>query len=119
MPPGSIIRYVVMGVINGCTSQGETNITFINPNGIGENSKAKFAVYPNPNNGSFTVSYIQEVPEFTLYIYNYYGKLILTKKIECGPSCESSLDLRHLGKGMYIIKTISERGISSGKLLVN
>jgi len=118
-PPGSIIRYVVMGVINGCTSQGETSITFIDPDGVGENSKTTFLIYPNPNNGNFTVSYVEEVPEFTISIYNYFGKLILTKKIECGPACETSLDLRHLSKGMYIIKTMSKKGISSGKLLVN
>jgi len=118
-PPGSIIRYVVMGVINGCTSQGETNITFIDPDGIGENSKAKFVIYPNPSNGDFTISYLNEVPEFTIYIYDYFGKLILTKEVECGTGCETTIDLQQLPKGMYIIKTLSQKGVSSGKLLVN
>ena len=118
-PPGSIIRYVVMGVINGCTSQGEVYITFADPYGIGENSSSRFVLFPNPNSGTFTISYLDEVQDFKILVYDYYGKLLLSKNVDCNPECRTDIELQGLTKGLYIIKTISEKGVSSGKLIIN
>lgn len=118
-PPGSVIRYVVMGVINGCSSQGETNITFVDPDGIGENTKSEFVIFPNPNNGVFTISYIDDIKDLKILIYDYYGKLLFARQIECNSTCETNINLSGLSKGLYIIKTLSNKGVSSGKLIVN
>lgn len=118
-PPASIIRYVVMGVINGCTSQGETNITFGDPFGIGENAGSRFLLFPNPNNGTFTISYLDEVQSFEIFVYDYFGKLLLNKDIDCNPECKTDIELPDLSKGLYFIKTVSEKGVSTGKLIVN
>ena len=117
-PPGSIIRYVVIGVINGCTSQGETNITFVDPEGIGEYYLSHFVMYPNPNNGSFTISYEEDVQEFKVFIYDYYGKLIYHESVDCDTNCEALINIPELNRGMYIIKTQSEKGVSSAKLII-
>ncbi len=117
-PPGSTLRYVVIGVINGCTSQGETNITFAGPDGIDNFRKPNFLLYPNPNTGTFTISYLDDVKEFELLIYDYYGKLIFSQTIECSPDCNAIIDLPGLTRGLYLIKTISEKGSSSGRIIV-
>lgn len=118
-PPGSTIRYVVMGVINGCTSQGETNILFADPEGIGENNSSRFLLFPNPNDGTFTITYLDDVQSFEIFVYDYYGKLIYNKEIDCQPDCKMNIELPELSKGLYIIKTVSEKGVSSGKLIIN
>jgi len=118
-PPGSVVRYVVMGVINGCSSQGETNITFADPDGIGENYKSKLKIFPNPNSGIFRISYLEEVQSFNLFIYDYYSQLIYTQHIECNQDCETNIELPELSNGLYIIKTVSNKGVSSSKLLIN
>ncbi|PLX14464.1 MAG: hypothetical protein C0598_01245, partial [Marinilabiliales bacterium] len=117
-PPGSIIRYVVIGVINGCTTQGEVYITFANPEGIEDAISNKFIIYPNPNKGIFNVSYLDEVREFQIILYDYHGRLIFKKDVECNLDCDAKVELPKLPKGLYLIKTISEKGVSSGKIVV-
>jgi len=117
-PPGSIIRYVVIAVKNSCTSQGEVYITFADPDGVGEFENKKYLLYPNPNTGTFTVSYLEEVREFQIVIYDYHGRIILNQSVECNPDCDAKIDLPKLPKGLYLIKTISEKGISSGKIII-
>lgn len=117
-PPGSTIRYVVIGVINGCTNQGEINITFVDPEGIGDVKNKKYIIYPNPNTGTFTVSYLEDVQEFQIILYDYHGRLILNQKVDCEPNCDAKIDLPKLQKGLYLLKTISEKGVSSGKIII-
>jgi hypothetical protein len=118
-PVGSVIKYVVIGVINGCTSQGEVNIIFADPFGIGENYQSKFVLFPNPNKGVFTLSYLDDVQNYKVFIYDYFGKLIFDEFIICDPDCKSEIELPELSTGLYIVKTVSEKGVSSGKLIVN
>ncbi|PLX01616.1 MAG: hypothetical protein C0595_14125, partial [Marinilabiliales bacterium] len=118
-PPGSTIRYVVIGVINGCTNQGEVNITFVDPEGIGEVNSENYIIYPNPNRGTFTVSYLEDVREFKIILYDYHGRLILNQTIDCIPDCKAKIDLPKLSKGLYLLKTISDKGVSSGKIIIN
>lgn len=117
-PPGSIIRYVVIAVKNSCTSQGEVNITFAHPDGVGEVENKKYLVYPNPNTGTFTVSYLEDVRKFQIVIYDYHGRIVLNQSVECNPDCNAKIDLPKLPKGLYLIKTSSEKGVSSGKIII-
>ncbi|MFI5171105.1 MAG: T9SS type A sorting domain-containing protein [Chitinophagales bacterium] len=69
-----------------------------------------FSIYPNPNNGTFTISAplrsLQETSTFSLKIYNSFGQLIFSNEL-CSASCGN------LTNGI-INETISTDNLPSG-----
>ena len=57
-------------------------------------------IYPNPNNGQFTILFPQNTSA-NIFIYNALGKIILTKKISQEKSWKPSHTLQ---KGIYLVK---------------
>jgi len=54
--PGTY-EYAVMGVVHSCSSRGSTYITFENPDGYNEQSISGLTIFPNPNDGSFSIKF--------------------------------------------------------------
>lgn len=67
-------------------------------------------IYPNPNSGRITIEMTQNA---TAQIYNISGQLLFTKDLVAGTN---TLDL-DVQSGMYLIRTVSESGISTDKIV--
>ena len=64
-------------------------------------------LYPNPNNGQFTINNEQ----FTINnvnVYDVYGKLL--KTVEANANIVE-LDVRELSAGMYFVRISTEKGV--------
>jgi hypothetical protein len=72
-----------------------------------------FSIYPNPNNGSFTID-IENLNEANLVIYNLSGQIVLQKKLTQNLT---SIDLTMFSKGMYFVKVNTEKGIVIKKIV--
>jgi hypothetical protein len=72
---------------------------------------ASISIYPNPNDGTFTIEGISE--EVNINIYNGYGEVILNKKTILPGKFSISES-----PGMYIIEIITKKGGHYGKLIV-
>ena len=73
---------------------------------IQTNNSNKIMLYPNPNNGSFSVSCIELIPNTTIEIYSILGNKLFEKKIK---SNNESFDLKlNSGVYLYTIKTNSK-----------
>lgn len=73
-----------------------------------------FKVYPNPNDGFFYIQ-AEEVTDFSVEIYNLSGQLLLSQ-----PNIHSklsALDIRSYPKGLYLIKVVTNEGITTKKLI--
>lgn len=74
-------------------------------------------IYPNPSNGNITISNIQNIELKTLEVYSVLGKLINQIPMHQN-STEIKLDLSHLNKGIYLLKTLNIQGASHTQKLV-
>ncbi len=117
--PKGTYTFIVIGVINNCTSRGTSIITFSKPNGIIENTNPAMVVYPNPNNGSFTISYVGIDSRFKLVIRNGFGQTVyLLNNIGCTDNCKKEITLHSLEKGIYFLQLSSQSGTLSTKIIV-
>ena len=94
----------------------QKSITVVdNTTSIPELSKLKFAIYPNPTSGIINIEYDSDNMDVVMKIYNTTGSLIESKKLS---NNSSSLDLSHLGTGVYIIKVESKKALGSKTIMI-
>lgn len=92
----------------------------INPVSVKEvNFEELFNLYPNPNNGKFTLSFNEVLfsENFEVNIYDINGKLIKTEKINSAEK-NHEFDLSQAAKGIYLIKIKYDDHISSSKIII-
>ncbi len=76
----------------------------------------EYMVYPNPNNGSFTIQ--GNIPANSrIQLMNGIGQLVYSAKQEHTLS-ETTINLANLQQGIYILSIIKESGISSQKIII-
>jgi hypothetical protein len=99
--PTSSTNYTVDGKdINGCTSSMAIAVTVTTcvDVGVAEHvASIGTSVYPNPNNGSFTINY---TGQSDLVLYNELGQEIYRIK---DPGNKTSLTIAHLNPGVYYL----------------
>lgn len=83
-----------------------------------ENIDKKVSVFPNPNNGTFTVT-LANIDASEVRIIDQNGKIISQKKIQGSVKTNTlSFQLPTVAKGMYMIQAISKEGIFTCKMMV-
>lgn len=113
--------------VSGCTSRICIDVTqYQSLMGGGESEKShktssnamtlsNVEVYPNPNNGSFTVNIPAFETDAMLYIYDINGKLLNTRKLTQG----SNTLKENLTTGTYILLFTIDGKTSGKKIQVN
>ena len=89
----------------------------IKPNNRNDNNLSEtpsLSVFPNPNNGQFTIVANGFDDNTKFIIYNPMGKTILKDILRK----ENALDLSSYNKGLYFIKTISNNKVLTQKILI-
>lgn len=75
-----------------------------------ENTSAQLTLYPNPTSGKFIIE-----AEGQIILYNLFGKIIGTEKINHG----TELDLSSQSKGIYLYKVLTTKQESySGRIII-
>ncbi len=92
--------YFVTGTINGCSNTSTLTVSVSPCIGIDEVSLNEdlLKIYPNPNNGEFTIS---STTDLKLTLVNELGQMI--KSITLNPSNNRSISVTHLAIGIYFI----------------
>jgi hypothetical protein len=78
------------------------------------------SVYPNPNNGKFTVEFNSDIKDnYAIKVTNAVGQLVHEEKLEGFTSQYSkSIDVRDFGKGMYMLSITNSRKETLRKVVV-
>jgi hypothetical protein len=83
--------------------------------------EAEYLIYPNPNNGAFTVSIASEYEKnYIIRIFNSMGRKIYEArdiKLVDGVF-EFPVDLRPVPSGIYLIQFISDKDVESQKIII-
>lgn len=99
------------------TSGGDT-MTFIRKDVIGT-----LSIYPNPNNGNFTIAGLDlflNNENMQLRIYNIFGQEVYAENIFKYYNTKRELSLTEYATGIYIIKLVSDKKIlSQNRLIIN
>ncbi|MGC6470646.1 MAG: T9SS type A sorting domain-containing protein [Flavobacteriales bacterium] len=83
------------------------------PVSISENKELNFNVYPNPNNGLFTVTPASNDAHF-VQVQNYLGQIVFTENIKG----QKQIDLSNLVKGVYSLSITNDSGLSSTQKVI-
>ncbi|MBC8320069.1 MAG: T9SS type A sorting domain-containing protein [Bacteroidetes bacterium] len=116
--PGTY-EYAVMGVIHGCPTRGSVNITFENPYGYYENHINALIIYPNPNNGNFSIRFNSTEKNIQLSIFNLQGKLVFERdNISCTAESQIDVQLNVARTGFYFLHITTPKGVSIAKIIL-
>ncbi len=86
------------------------------PIGIKEEKALKFSIYPNPNNGEFSINVpATKSTKLTVEVRNVLGQIVYS---EDKSESTIKMNLSHLDRGVYTIDVESENNLSSSKKIV-
>ena len=88
---------------------------------VNMNVPIDFKIYPNPNQGLFTVEILSAVQQKVgLSIFNNIGSLVLYDEFNVVGKSTHKVNLQTLAKGMYIVRlTTADNVVYYGKVIVN
>lgn len=103
----------------GCQTVETIAVTVDACTGLPEgNGTAKFVIFPNPNNGKFSISFNESVSRISVVkIYNPTGEILYTTNINHKGT--ESFNVSELSSGIYFIKIETETGSTIHKLIIN
>ncbi len=98
---------------NGCSATD--TIVIANCVGVNENENLSFNIYPNPNNGMFTI----ELPEYTkdvrIEIINLQGEIIYNDILVAN---RNNINISNYAKGVYFVKLVSDKAERIEKIII-
>lgn len=105
---------------NGCAGEDEIIINVDICGSVDEiDGKDLFNVYPNPNDGLFTINFSEPTSErMTLNLMNLQGKLVYSEVFYMNTDSNKEIDLRNQAKGVYTIIVQGSTFIQTEKLIV-
>ena len=111
--PTVTTSYTVTGSdLNGCTASAVISQSVSPCTGIdAKNSIVNFNIYPNPNNGTFT---IDTETELNVTIVDVLGKTVYSSKLTNG---KNQINLTNLVNGIYIVKAENNGKINTIRLI--
>ena len=111
-------RVYAVDTTNQLTScySNEINVDILSNINELENNNALVKVYPNPNNGLFTLKIDALFTQAALFITDITGKHILQQNIT---QTETQLNLLSYPKGMYFYHINIENKLITGKIILN
>jgi hypothetical protein len=100
--------------VNGCSAQAQQSIT-VGCASIEDLNKNNFTIYPNPNDGTFTISGIKN-PVQSVKVFDMSGKLVKEMKIENNQN-QVNVNIQHCAEGIYSVEISSNKSISRVRIV--
>lgn len=107
--------------VNGCSDSATQSITVQNCTGISElNLASSIGVYPNPNNGTFTVTLgNQELTNLTISVISFEGKLVFETKPEISNGDHNiQIQTNNLSSGIYLLRITATQSSALKKISI-
>jgi hypothetical protein len=81
------------------------------------NSSSNLRIFPNPNNGEFTIKMDHVMGEGMINVYDLTGRKIYSESFDESDK-EMTISLDEAGKGVFIVEVSSERAMEVMKIIV-
>lgn len=107
--------YAVVVSIGDCSDTSDC--IEISGLGLDQLNQKDWTIYPNPNDGSFTVSWPQMLNPQAILIHDLAGKLVYTSELKAS-SEQTDIDL-NLAKGVYQVSILSNKQVLRKQLVIN
>jgi len=89
------------------------------PLDIEETKEVNFNIYPNPNNGVFSLNINEtENKNLSLNIFNVLGQVVYTENIQNYTKVSKDINLSHLEKGLYTLSISNDEGSKTSKKII-
>ncbi len=109
------------GEVEDYTLNCTDNISSIDPTGSDNQNQPFINVYPNPNNGAFTLDIsFPDNGSYNVEIANVLGQIVYTEALNINNrnyNFSKQFNLNELSKGVYIVK-INGNGINTNKKII-
>ena len=77
-----------------------------------------FAIFPNPNSGSFTIQMKDIIKTFDLDIYDALGRNVYKKKIEANQGMQSAISIEGQSAGIYFVSVKIADEVFTKKIII-
>jgi len=82
-------------------------------------SETSMFIYPNPNDGRFTISVEGQLSEQArIMVYNNVGKLVYNSRFTSSVNSKQQLNLSDLPTGLYFVNVLSESKMITRKIII-
>ncbi len=115
--PTTTTIYTVTGSNGTCNGNNSITLTVSPCTGI-ENlaTDETISIYPNPNNGVFTISTATSIESLNITIINTLGQTVKTETIK--NSNQTTIDMSMMSKGVYYLKAKTNEGTKLFKVIL-
>ncbi|MGD1845962.1 MAG: T9SS type A sorting domain-containing protein [Salibacteraceae bacterium] len=99
---------------NGCSSENSvTDVLELNA------VPSAFNVYPNPNDGRFTIEFTNAANEvYTVEVTDLLGQVVRSESVRLNGNTLYPLDLRELGQGLYLVNVRTATSATTERVIV-
>lgn len=111
---------VTLTVVGPCGTDTYTQVITISEVGVQDSDIANtLSIYPNPNNGQFTVSFsFAEQKDATVELLDVSGRTISAVNLENVLTFKQELGSSELANGVYFVRISTEEGVVTRKIVV-
>ncbi|MDI1318387.1 zinc-dependent metalloprotease [Flavobacterium sp.] len=78
----------------------------------------EFSIYPNPNNGTFTIEFKELANSFSVEVFDISGKIIYENNYDQSANLIQEINLNKPASGVYFVNIKSDKGLVTKKLIV-
>ena len=105
---------------NGCEAEATVSVNVEECAGIEELDNMNIGIYPNPNNGTFTLKLnSSEINKINYRIVNSIGNVLFkVKDIQINGEYENTIDLSDYSEGIYFLIIENKKGIINKKIVI-
>lgn len=104
--------------IAGNTDNGFPAITCSGSSSVNELSAVSFNVFPNPNNGEFTINYTGQAGLVQVDVLDISGKTVYGEQVQLNSNTVMEINLGDDARGMYFVRMLMNDEVSVLKVVV-
>ncbi|MCD9576016.1 zinc-dependent metalloprotease [Flavobacterium soyae] len=113
------VRDAVSGMFGTINSASVNICTKTFTLGTDDFESIDFALYPNPNTGSFTIQFASESNNVQVFVHDILGKSVYKKTFEVSGDFNQNIQLPNVSAGIYLVTVIDGNRRTVKKIIVN
>lgn len=113
------VRDAVSGMFGTINSASVNICTQTFTLGTDDFENIDFALYPNPNKGSFTIQFASESNAVKVFVHDILGKSVYAQTFEASGDFSQTIQLPNVSAGIYLVTVVDGNRRTVKKIIVN